>query len=125
MMANDGSPLPVMVWLHGGAFVNGSGNGFYGAYLAQTAHVIVVTVNYRLGPLGWLALPLLAAEDRNHSTGNYGLLPAHPPLPHPGDQGRKLSPPGRQTSPPADELTWIFVSREPSKSLTPTPRSFF
>ena len=72
--ANDSSPLPVMVWLHGGGFVNGSGNAFNGAFLAQTANVIVVTVNYRLGPLGWLALPSLAAEAEDHSTGNYGLL---------------------------------------------------
>ena len=71
--ATDGSPLPVMMWLHGGGFVNGSGNAFNGAFLAQTANVIVVTVNYRLGPLGWL-LPSLAAEADDHSTGNYGLL---------------------------------------------------
>ena len=63
-----------MMWLHGGGFVNGSGNAFYGAFLAQTANAIVVTVNYRLGPLGWLALPSLAAEAKDHSTGNYGLL---------------------------------------------------
>ena len=72
--ATVGSPLPVMMWLHGGGFVNGSGNAFNGALLAQTANVIVVTVNYRLGPLGWLALPSLAAEADDHSTGNYGLL---------------------------------------------------
>ena len=72
--ANDSFPLPVMLWLHGGGFVNGSGNAFNGAFLAQTANVIVVTVNYRLGPLGWLALPSLAAEAEDHSTGNYGLL---------------------------------------------------
>jgi para-nitrobenzyl esterase len=72
--AKDSAPLPVMVWFHGGGFVSGSGNAFYGAYLAQTANAIVVTVNYRLGPLGWLALPSLAAEAEDHSTGNYGLL---------------------------------------------------
>lgn len=70
----DTTKLPVMVWLHGGGFVNGSGNAFSGAYLAQTAKVIVVTVNYRLGPFGWLALPSLAAETRDGTTGNYGLL---------------------------------------------------
>jgi para-nitrobenzyl esterase len=72
--ATDGSPLPVMMWIHGGGFVNGSGNAFYGAFLAQTANAVVVTINYRLGPLGWLALPSLAAEAKDHSTGNYGLL---------------------------------------------------
>lgn len=72
--AANGAPLPVMMWLHGGGFVNGSGNAFYGAFLAQTANAIVVTVNYRLGPLGWLALASLSAEAKDHSTGNYGLL---------------------------------------------------
>jgi para-nitrobenzyl esterase len=67
-------PLPVMVWLHGGGFVNGSGNAFFSGLLAQTAQAIIVTVNYRLGPLGWLALPSLAAESDDHNAGNYGLL---------------------------------------------------
>jgi para-nitrobenzyl esterase len=68
------SGLPVMVWFHGGGFMNGSGNAFNGAYLAQTANAIVVTVNYRLGPFGWLALSSLAAEAPDGTTGNYGLL---------------------------------------------------
>ena len=67
-------PLPVMVWLHGGGFVNGSGNAFMGGFLAQAAGALVVTVNYRLGPLGWLALPSLAAEAEDGNAGNYGLL---------------------------------------------------
>jgi len=67
-------PHPVMVWLHGGGFVNGSGNAFMGGLLAQTAGAIIVTVNYRLGPLGWLALPSLAGEDGDGNAGNYGLL---------------------------------------------------
>lgn len=71
--AGEQGRLPVMVWLHGGGFINGSGNAFNGALLAKTADVIVVTVNYRLGPFGWLALPTLAAEAPDHSTGNYGL----------------------------------------------------
>ncbi|MCU1716378.1 carboxylesterase/lipase family protein [Pseudomonas sp. 5P_3.1_Bac2] len=69
----DDEPLPVMVWLHGGGFINGSGNAFQGANLAETANVIVVTVNYRLGALGWLALPSLAKESASGSAGNYGL----------------------------------------------------
>jgi para-nitrobenzyl esterase len=72
--AKASAPIPVMVWHHGGGFVSGSGNAFYGAYLARTANAVVVTVNYRLGPLGWLGLPSLAAEAPDHSTGNYGLL---------------------------------------------------
>lgn len=63
-----------MVWLHGGGFINGSGNAFNGAYFARTANAIVVTVNYRLGPFGWLALPSLAKEAKDGSTGDYGLL---------------------------------------------------
>jgi para-nitrobenzyl esterase len=71
---SNGNLLPTIVWLHGGGFVNGSGNAFNGTYLAETADVVVVTVNYRLGPFGWLALPSLAAETADRSTGNYGLL---------------------------------------------------
>jgi len=67
-------PLPVMVWMHGGGFVNGSGNAFFGGALAQTARAVIVTVNYRLGPFGWLALPSLATEAEDGNAGNYGLL---------------------------------------------------
>lgn len=70
-------PLPVMVWIHGGAFVFGSGGDpFYsGAELARTRGVVVVSINYRLGGLGFLAHPALAAEDPAHPTsGNYGIL---------------------------------------------------
>ncbi|NVB84897.1 MAG: carboxylesterase family protein [Kofleriaceae bacterium] len=68
--------LPVMVWIHGGAFVFGSGGDpFYsGAELARTRGVVVVSINYRLGGLGFLAHPALAAEDPDHTSGNYGLL---------------------------------------------------
>lgn len=68
--------LPVMVWLHGGAFLFGSGGDpFYdGQFLAETYGVIVVTVNYRLGPFGFLAHAELTAEDPAYpSSGNYGL----------------------------------------------------
>ncbi len=56
-------PLPVMVWMHGGGFVNGSGNAFMGGALGQTARAVIVTVTYRLGPLGWLALPRLGGSS--------------------------------------------------------------
>jgi para-nitrobenzyl esterase len=67
--------LPVMVWIHGGGFVFGSGGDpFYsGAELARTRGVVVVTINYRLGGLGFLTHPGLAAEDPDHTSGNYGL----------------------------------------------------
>lgn len=70
-----GAARPVMVWIHGGGFFAGfGGEGRHdGGYLAQKG-AVVVTLNYRLGVLGFLAHPALAAESPNGSTGNYGLL---------------------------------------------------
>jgi para-nitrobenzyl esterase len=70
-----GARLPVMVWLHGGSNRVGSGSeaGYDGAILA-THGVIVVTVNYRLGAVGFFSHPELTAESSHHSSGNYGLL---------------------------------------------------
>ncbi|MEV6999032.1 carboxylesterase/lipase family protein [Streptomyces sp. NPDC093982] len=67
--------LPVMVWLHGGAFLTGSGRDvvFDGSRLASRHGVVVVTVNYRLGPLGFLYLGELLG-DEYASSGNVGLL---------------------------------------------------
>ncbi|MBN1630785.1 MAG: carboxylesterase family protein, partial [Thermoleophilia bacterium] len=67
--------LPVMVWIHGGSFESGSGSMaiYDGANLA-TKGVVVVTINYRLGPLGFLAHPALSAESADGVSGNYGLL---------------------------------------------------
>jgi para-nitrobenzyl esterase len=67
--------LPVMVWIHGGGLVNGSGGEPYygGTYLADEGRVVVVTINYRLWQLGYLGHPALAAEQAGKS-GNYGLL---------------------------------------------------
>ena len=74
-------PLPVMVWIHGGGFVAGSatqltlGTRLYDAQkLAEKSNVVVVTINYRLGVLGYLAHPLLDAEDPHKASGNYGML---------------------------------------------------
>jgi len=67
--------LPVMVWLHGGAFIIGSGGDKYydGAQLAKSG-VIVVSLNYRLGLFGFLAHPQLRTDDPAFPTaGNYGL----------------------------------------------------
>ncbi|HTY93717.1 MAG TPA: carboxylesterase family protein [Steroidobacteraceae bacterium] len=68
-------PLPVMVWIHGGGFQSGSGaiSDYDGAGFAR-AGVVLVTINYRLGPLGFLVHPDLTAEASYHSSGNYGLL---------------------------------------------------
>lgn len=67
--------LPVMVWIHGGAFNFGSSSlpEYHGRNLALKG-VVVVTVNYRLGPLGFLVHPLLSEESPNGVSGNYGLM---------------------------------------------------
>jgi para-nitrobenzyl esterase len=74
----DASPAekrPVMVWFHGGAFYLGSGALplFDGEHLVMQGAVIV-TVNYRLGRLGFLAHPELTRESNHAASGNYGLL---------------------------------------------------
>ena len=68
-------PLPVMVWLHGGSNRVGTGSdeSYNGGSL--TSHgVIIVTINYRLGVMGFFAHPQLTAESPHHTSGNYGLL---------------------------------------------------
>jgi para-nitrobenzyl esterase len=59
-----------MVWIHGGAFVNGSADLYNAQWLATRGRIVVVTVNYRLGAPGFLAHPALGAPDQ---LGNYGL----------------------------------------------------
>src|SRR5262252_8791238 len=63
--------LPVWIFIHGGAVVNGTGAAFDPSVLVSAHKIIVVTINYRLGALGWLAHPAL---DGNGIAGNYGLL---------------------------------------------------
>jgi para-nitrobenzyl esterase len=74
-VAAPGEKRPVMVWFHGGGFMVGSGALPFsnGDHLAR-AGVVVVTVNYRLGRLGFLAHAELSAEQPQHTSGNYGLL---------------------------------------------------
>jgi para-nitrobenzyl esterase len=71
----DGRRRPVMVWIHGGAFVLGAGStGLYtGARLATEGDVVVVTLNYRLGALGFLNLRALRPGDED-AFANLGLL---------------------------------------------------
>ena len=65
--------LPVMVWIHGGCLsVGWSNQGLYDGEELAKRDVIVVSINYRLGPLGFLALPELSAESG--ASGNYGFL---------------------------------------------------
>ena len=73
--AIDGSRRPVMVWIHGGAFNMGSGSQpFYnGESLASRGDVVVVTINYRLGMLGFLNL-MKATGGRIPATGHEGFL---------------------------------------------------
>jgi para-nitrobenzyl esterase len=69
------NPVPVMVWIHGGSNVMGSGAeaSYDGAALARKG-VVVVTINYRLGALASFAHPELTRESPHHASGNYGLL---------------------------------------------------
>ena len=71
----EGVDLPVMVWFHGGSHTSGQGHSliFDGTPLASQG-VVLVTINYRLGPFGFLAHPWLADESPYDSAGNYGLL---------------------------------------------------
>ncbi|KAM8794267.1 LOW QUALITY PROTEIN: neuroligin-2-like [Eudromia elegans] len=64
----DSGKKPVMLFLHGGSYMEGTGNMFDGSVLAAYGNVIVVTINYRLGVLGFLSTGDQAAK------GNYGLL---------------------------------------------------
>jgi para-nitrobenzyl esterase len=68
--------LPVLVYIPGGGFVTGSGALplYDGEALASSGRVIVVTINYRLGVLGFLSHPDLAAESGYDASGNYGIL---------------------------------------------------
>jgi para-nitrobenzyl esterase len=67
--------LPVMVWIHGGAFiVDDSSNPLYDGKNLARKGVVVVSINYRLGPYGFLAHPRLSQESSHHVSGNYGFL---------------------------------------------------
>ncbi|MFQ5513207.1 MAG: carboxylesterase/lipase family protein [Myxococcota bacterium] len=74
--ADAGAPRPVLVWLHGGAFLNGSGSQamYRGHALVRRGDVVVVTLNYRLGALGFLHLAELSEDPRLADAGSCGLL---------------------------------------------------
>lgn len=78
----SGAPKPVLFYIHGGGWVRGAGNmsglegienTLDGQHLAESEGVVVVTLNYRLGALGFLAHPAFRDESPSQSTGNYGL----------------------------------------------------
>ncbi|HEY3352580.1 MAG TPA: carboxylesterase family protein [Polyangia bacterium] len=82
--ATAGEGLPVLFFVHGGGHVQGSAadqaaSGEYiydGAALAAAAQVVVVTINYRLGALGFVSAPALSAADPQGVSGNYGVRDA-------------------------------------------------
>ena len=73
--ATAGRGLPVLFWIHGGAFLGGSGSVpiYDGRHLAER-DVVVVTINYRVGPFGFLAHPELWSQSAQGGSGNFGLL---------------------------------------------------
>ncbi len=66
--------LPVMVWIHGGGWISGAGSQYDARTLAVDGDVVVVTVNYRLGPLGFLAQRDLSAANGDVASGSAALL---------------------------------------------------
>jgi len=73
------SKLPVLIWIHGGALTTGASASYDPSVMVEENNIIVVTVNYRLAALGWLAESALAATAANHfenvgDAGNYGLM---------------------------------------------------
>ena len=73
--ATKKSKLPVMVWIHGGAFVGGSGSGPGSAGDAFARQgVILTTINYRLGRLGHFAFPALSKENPEEPKGSYAFM---------------------------------------------------
>jgi para-nitrobenzyl esterase len=70
-----GDRIPVLVWIYGGGFSFGSTSepGYNGEHLAKKG-VVLVSIAYRVGPLGFLAHPELSAENSHGVSGNYGLL---------------------------------------------------
>ena len=76
---NPRSHLPVFVWIHGGALVSGAGSDYDPSVMVADNNIIVVTINYRLGSLGFLAASVLATPQANAfqnvgDAGNYGLM---------------------------------------------------
>jgi para-nitrobenzyl esterase len=73
--ATQKSKLPVMVWIHGGAFVFGSGaQGDYSGAPFTKQGVVLVSINYRLGRLGFFAFPALSQENPKELKGNYAYM---------------------------------------------------
>src|SRR6187549_2408103 len=68
---------PVMVWIYGGGFTGGSGGlTWYDGEALASKGPVIVTLNYRLGSLGFFAHPELAKESGHNASGNYGMMDA-------------------------------------------------
>ena len=79
--ASGAKPLPVMIFIHGGGNFFGSGSDsilggelYNGQYLAENGPAVVVNINYRLGPMGFLAHPALSRESGYGGSGNYAIM---------------------------------------------------
>jgi para-nitrobenzyl esterase len=70
--SNGKGPLPVMVWIHGGAFATGGARIYSDPSALVSKGVIVVAIQYRLGAMGFLAHPAL--RDADGASGNYGIM---------------------------------------------------
>jgi len=72
---SDEKKLPVYVWIHGGSNNFGMAADYNGSVIASRSNVVVVVIQYRLGPLGWFTHPALRhEEDPEDDSGNYGTL---------------------------------------------------
>ncbi len=74
--SGDTAKLPVIVYIYGGSNISGytADPGYDGAQLAKRGNAVVVTINYRLGVLGWLDLPQLKTGEAKNDSGNFALL---------------------------------------------------
>lgn len=66
--------LPVLVYVHGGGNLIGAGDEFNGALLSKYSNSVIVTINFRLGPMGWFKHDSLETSDPLNNSGNFGLL---------------------------------------------------
>lgn len=72
----DGKKRPVLVWLHGGGFTNGSGieqDGYHGENISREGDIVFCSINHRLGPIGFSDLSLMG-DERFKDSGNVGML---------------------------------------------------
>ena len=112
--------LPVMVWIHGGGFFRGSGsNSAYDGEALARRGVVLVTLNYRLGALGFLTHPALSRESAYGVSGNYGLLDqiaalrwVQKNIAHFGETRRTLPCLGSRGAPIASASLWYLRLRK-------------